>query len=44
MPLGKDVSANIRELTAANKSKPKGKKRDMRQIVAIAMAAARRDK
>ena len=40
MPLGKNVGANIQELTAANKSKKK--KRPRRQIVAIALEAARK--
>ena len=36
------ISANIRELHEANKSKPKGKKRSRQQIIAIALANARR--
>ncbi len=38
MPLGKDISANISELTKANKGKKK--KRSRKQIIAIAMEAA----
>lgn len=44
MPLGKNVSANIRELKQANKLKPKGKKRSQDQIVAIALKAAGKSK
>lgn len=43
MPLktGKEnVSYNIKELTEANKSKPAGKKRPHKQIVAIALSQA----
>jgi hypothetical protein len=45
MPLGKNVSANIRELIKDNKKKgkargAKGKKRSRRQIIAIALNAA----
>ena len=47
MPLRKsardeDVAYNIRELTKANKDKPKGEKRPHKQIVAIAMETKRR--
>lgn len=46
MPLkrgGKEaVSANIRELIEANKRKSPGKRRSREQIIAIALAAARR--
>jgi hypothetical protein len=38
----KSVQYNIRELYHANDSKPAGKKRGRKQIVAIAFAAARR--
>lgn len=46
MPLGKDVGKNIKELEADNKKKGKakgagGKKRPMKQILAIALEAAR---
>ena len=46
MPMGKDVGKNIAELQADNKKKGKakgvgGKKRPMKQIVAIALEAAR---
>lgn len=46
MPLGKDVSKNISELVKDNKKKGKargagGKKRPMKQIIAIALEAAR---
>jgi hypothetical protein len=48
MPLKKGgkkaVRENIEELYRANKSKPAGKKRGRRQIIAIAFAAARRRK
>ena len=45
MPLGRNVSANIRELMADNKKKGKargagGKPRSKKQIVAIALSAA----
>lgn len=45
MPLGKDVSQNIRELIADNKKKGKakganGKVRSRKQIIAIALNAA----
>lgn len=48
MPLGKNVSKNIRELMKDNKKKGKargagGKKRSRKQIIAISLAAARRD-
>jgi hypothetical protein len=38
----KAVSANIQELTRANRSKPAGKKRSKEQIAAIAYSAARK--
>jgi U3 small nucleolar ribonucleoprotein component len=46
MPLGKDIGKNIKELEADNKKKGKakgagGKKRPMKQILAIALEAAR---
>lgn len=41
MPGTKNVGKNIHELEAANKDKPKGKKRPMKQIVAIALEQAR---
>jgi len=46
MPLGKDIGQNIAELKADNKKKGKGKgyggkARPMKQIVAIALEAAR---
>ena len=46
MPMGKDVGKNIAELQADNKKKGKakgagGKKRPMKQIVSIALEAAR---
>jgi hypothetical protein len=48
MPLHKGgkkaVQENIKELYHANDSKPVGKKRGRKQIVAIAFAAARRKK
>lgn len=49
MPLGKNVSKNIKELMADNKKKGQemgasGHKRSHAQIVAIALAAARRNK
>lgn len=45
MPLGKDVSKNIRELIKDNKAKgkergAKGKARSRKQIIAIALDAA----
>jgi hypothetical protein len=45
MPLGRNVSANIRELYADNKKSgkergAKGKPRSKKQIIAIALAAA----
>ena len=48
MPLGKNVSANIRELYKDNKKSgrargPNGKVRSRKQIIAIAMAAAMKD-
>lgn len=49
MPLGKNVQRNIKELIADNKKHGKamgamGKKRPMKQIMAIAYAAAKRKK
>ncbi len=49
MPLGKNVSKNIKELYADNKKKGKarganGKPRSRKQIIAIAMAAAKKSK
>lgn len=49
MPLGTDIGKNIRELRADNKKKGKargqgGKKRSAKQILAIALAAARQIK
>jgi hypothetical protein len=49
MPLGKDVSSNMRELYADNKKKGKarganGKKRSKNQMVAIAMHVAGKGK
>lgn len=49
MPLGRNVSANIRELMADNKKKGKargagGKPRSKKQIIAIALAAAGKSK
>jgi hypothetical protein len=49
MPLGKNVSANIRELYADNKKKGKergagGKPRSKDQIIAIALSAAGKSK
>lgn len=49
MPLGKNVSRNIRELIADNKKKGKtrganGKKRSRKQIIAIALNAAGKSK
>lgn len=46
MPLGKDIGKNIKELAADNKKKGKGKgykgkARPMKQILAIALEAAR---
>lgn len=38
----KTISDNIRELAAANKTKPAGKKRPQKQIIAIAESVARR--
>jgi len=38
----KAVSANIQELTRANREKPTGKKRSEKQIAAIAYSAARK--
>lgn len=38
----KAVAYNVSELKAANKSKPKGKKRSTKQIVAIAYSAAKK--
>lgn len=47
MPLGKNVQKNIKELVADNKKKGKamganGKKRPMKQIVAIAYSASKK--
>jgi len=49
MPLGRNVSLNIKELYRDNKKTGKarganGKLRSRKQIIAIAMAAARRKK
>jgi hypothetical protein len=49
MPLGKDVSKNIRELKADNKKSGKerganGKPRSQKQIVAIALSASKKKK
>lgn len=49
MPLGSDVSKNMRELYADNKRTGKarganGKPRSRKQIIAIALAAARKSK
>lgn len=49
MPLGRSVSKNIRDLVADNKKKGKargagGKKRPMKQILAIALSAAGKKK
>lgn len=47
MPLGKDVSQNVRELMKKNKAyaKPGGKTpRSKKQIVAIAISASKRKK
>ena len=49
MPLGSNVSANIHELYADNKKSGKarganGKKRSRKQMIAIALDAARRSK
>jgi hypothetical protein len=41
MPGSKNIGANIKELEAANKGKAKGKKRPMKQIIAIALEQAR---
>lgn len=40
----KAVSANIAELTRANRSKPVGKKRSPAQIAAISYSAAKKKK
>lgn len=40
----KVVSANIKELYAANKSKPQDAKRPTKQIIAIALAKSREKK
>lgn len=49
MPLGKNVSKNIKELMADNMKKGKamganGHKREMKQIIAIALNAAGKSK
>jgi hypothetical protein len=49
MPLGKNVGKNIRELKADNKKSGKarganGKPRSQKQIVAIALSAAKKKK
>lgn len=49
MPLGKSIGANIRELRRDNKKKGKargamGKPRSQKQILAIALAVARKFK
>lgn len=44
MPLGKNVSDNIRELIAANQGEPEDERRPRKQIVAIAMSAAGKSK
>lgn len=49
MPLGKSVKKNIKELVADNKKSGKargaqGKKRPMKQIIAIAYSAAGKSK
>jgi hypothetical protein len=49
VPLGKDVGKNIRELKADNKKSGKerganGKPRSKKQIVAIALSAAKKKK
>ena len=41
MPLGKDVSKNIGRLVEENKGKKKSEKRPRKQIIAIALEAAR---
>jgi hypothetical protein len=41
MPGSKNIGSNIKELEAANKGKAKGKKRPMKQIIAIALEQAR---
>ena len=38
------VGANIHELRGANAAKPAGKKRGMKQIIAIALSVARKAK
>jgi hypothetical protein len=40
----KAVSANIRELIKANKEKPQGKQRPLKQILAIALSSVRKKK
>ena len=42
MPGTKNVSQNIRELKAADAKRPKSKRRPQKQVVAIALAQARR--
>lgn len=49
MPLGKNISANIKELYVDNKKKGKakgagGKARSKKQIIAIAYSAAKKSK
>lgn len=44
MPLTDNFEGNIRELYHANASKPKGKKRSKKQILAIAYAVKRKGK
>lgn len=49
MPLGKNVSSNIRELVADNKKSGKerganGKRRSLKQIIAISLSAAGKSK
>jgi len=42
--VNKAVSSNIKELYLANESKPPGKKRSREQMIAIGIAAAKRNK
>lgn len=49
MPLGKNIGKNVKELIADNKKKGKargagGKKRPMKQVIAIALSAAGKSK